>query len=752
MRLNLGIRRRLAPLMANDRRKIELLNSLLFSMPGTPIVYYGDEIGMGDNIYLGDRDGVRTPMQWTPDRNGGFSRADPARLYLPSIMDPGYGYEAVNVEAQQRSASSLLNWMKQMIGVRRQHRAFGRGTLRFILPGNRKICAYLRELEGEVILCVVNLARSAQAVELDLREFKGHVPVEILGREPFPPIGELPYLLTLPGYGFLWFLLEREADVPGWHADVPEPPPEFVTLVLREGWRSLRGGREERVLSEQVLPAWLQRQRWFAAKDGAIESIAIAAAVELPDEGPGYLLALVDVQLTGVEGAQRYWLPLGMSLDADAATSGAPLLPFTLARLRQGRRTGPIYDAMVEPRFPLAVIEAMRAGGELHHDGGRVRFSASPQLQDSPLDAAAEVQRLNVEQSNTSVVIGHRAVLKAYRRLQPGRHPEVEIGRFLTDVAGFAHVPPLLGDIEHVAADGTVTALGVLQGYVVNQGDGWTYTLGFLGRVLDEARLTGAIGDTVAERFADYRMLASVLGRRTAELHRALAADDDDPAFRAEPLRPAHVQGWRRDARRQARTAFASLGRLRRQLEAGPRALADALLERRGECLARIDAVADSDVSAAVTRLHGDYHLGQVLIAENDIVIIDFEGEPARSLDERRRKGSPLRDVAGMLRSFDYAAAAALLEQADQHAGSSSLLDGLAHDWRGAARKAFLDAYREHATGSPGWPDDPAAARRLIELFMLEKACYEICYEAANRPKWIAIPLRGVLDILDNGA
>jgi maltose alpha-D-glucosyltransferase/alpha-amylase len=231
-RINLGIRRRLAPLMDNDRRKIELMNSLLMSFPGTPIIYYGDEIGMGDNIYLGDRNGVRTPMQWSPDRNGGFSRCDPARLYLPIVMDPVYGYEAVNVEAQSRSLSSLLSWTKRLISVRRSTRVFGRGTLSFIGPANRSVLVFTRQYQNEVLLCVANLSRSAQAAEIDLLPWRGRIPHELLGRKLFPPIGEGPYLVTLAPYGFFWFqLIEPAAET----IEAPSLAPEFETLVVTHG-------------------------------------------------------------------------------------------------------------------------------------------------------------------------------------------------------------------------------------------------------------------------------------------------------------------------------------------------------------------------------------------------------------------------------------------------------------------------------------------------------------------------------------
>ena len=363
MRINLGIRRRLAPLLNNDRQKIELLNSLLLSMPGTPVLYYGDEIGMGDNVYLGDRDGVRTPMQWSSDRNGGFSTCDPQRLYLPPIMDPIYGYNTVNVEAQVRSPSSLLNWMKRLIAVCKQHSSFGLGTLKFLYPGNRKVLAYLREHEGESLLCIANLSRAAQAVELDLSRFKGRVPVELLGRSPFPPIGDLPYLLTLPGYGFYWFVLPEFADAPRWHDVLPEPMPEFTTLVMRDGWNSLTSGREAHELSTSVLPGFIAKQRWFAAKDDKIARADTTVLGTLGRRQLGdYLLLMATLELQARKETQSYFLPLDVSWDEAAGTPNWPLTPFTLAKARRGSKVGAVYDAFTSDQFVLALIDAMRQG------------------------------------------------------------------------------------------------------------------------------------------------------------------------------------------------------------------------------------------------------------------------------------------------------------------------------------------------------------------------------------------------------
>ncbi|WP_448206866.1 maltose alpha-D-glucosyltransferase [Azospirillum sp. sgz302134] len=763
MRINLGIRRRLAPLLQNDRRKIELLNSLLMSMPGTPVVYYGDEIGMGDNIYLGDRDGVRTPMQWSPDRNGGFSRADPARLYLPAIQDPIYGFQAVNVEAQQRNPSSLLNWMKRLIAVRQQHKAFGRGAFRLLYPGNRKILAYLRchttEEGEEIILCVANLSRSAQAVELDLKQFRTRVPVEMLGRTVFPPIGDLPYLLTIPAYGFYWFALAAEAELPTWHETVPEPVPDLLTVVVREGWHSLTSGHAREELSRDILQAYLPQQRWFAAKDRRIESAHVPMFARLEGPGDGFMLTWTDVRL-GDRGQQSYFLPLAMSWEENAGSAGWPLLPYTLAKVRRGPRTGAMFDAVQSDAFTLALLGNLREGRELPASTGVLRFTPTARMAELTLPEDVEVRRLGVEQSNSSVLVGAQAVLKVFRRLTPGAHPELEMGRFLTEVAGYANTPPLLGSVEHVAEDGTPTALVVVQAFIRNQGDGWTSTVDSLVRDLDDIRMglpqtreEGADG----ESFEIHIAMMATLGRRTAELHGALARQTGDPAFDPEPVTAADLKAWADAARRQAEVAFACLPGALDRMAPPVRQQAEGLLARRNEVMDRLAELADVPPQGLKTRIHGDYHLGQVLRAQNDWYLIDFEGEPAKTLEERRAKLSPLRDVAGMLRSFNYAAWAALLRIDEPGAleGTGAALEA-AQDWERRSTQAFLDAYRDalgDALGDgPGLPSDEAVERRLLSLFLMEKALYEIAYEAAHRPNWIGIPVKGVLGLLDGTA
>ncbi len=761
MRINLGIRRRLAPLMENDRRRIELMNSLLFSMPGTPIVYYGDEIGMGDNIYLGDRDGVRTPMQWSLDRNGGFSRADPARLYLPAIQDPIYGFQAVNVEAQIRSPSSLLNWMKRLIAVRQQRKAFGRGTLRFLYPGNRKVLAYLREhvhADGteETILCVANVSRASQAVELDLKQFRGLTPIELLGRTAFPPIGDLSYMLTLPAYGFYWFALSREAAVPDWHVALPEPMPELVTLVLASGWSALDGGRAGRDLAD-VLPTFLPKQRWFASKGRPIASVRLAAGGAIKGEGDGWFLGLHDVLFADGGDAERVFLPLSLSFDPEAGSPGWPLLPFTVARGRRGARVGAVYDAMADGRFALAALAAIHEGRIVAVGEGRVVCRPTARFQrEEPLAPDTVAERVGVEQSNSSVVIGPRYVAKAFRRLASGIHPEVEIGRFLTEVAGYANTPALMGTIEYEAADGTTTALAIVQAFVRNQGDGWRFTQNHLERELEDVALGVTGTDGAPPPPGDhgvYVALADRLGQRIAELHRAFATPTDDPAFAAEPVSADDLAAWRADARRKAEAAFDALAALGPEVPQSVREDAAALAGRRSEAFALVDAVAPVEPDGLIrTRIHGDLHLGQVLRTGDDFQVIDFEGEPNRSLADRRAKQSPLRDVAGMLRSFDQAAWSAQFALAGQGIERGERSAAHAEAWRRKASAAFLSAYRRTMAGGPGQPDVAGTTDGLLTLFLLEKACYEIVHEAAGRPGWLCIPIRGVAALLDRHA
>jgi maltose alpha-D-glucosyltransferase/alpha-amylase len=745
-RINLGIRRRLAPLLDNDRRKMELMNALLFSLPGTPVIYYGDELGMGDNYYLGDRDGVRTPMQWSADRNGGFSRADPQRLYLPPIMDAIYGYQSINVESQQRSPSSLLNWMRRMIMVRKNHAAFGRGTLRLLYPRNRKILAFVREHEDQRILCVFNMGRSAQAVELDLREFRGAVPVELMGGSAFPPVGDLTYLLTLPGYGFYWFMLATEVQEPRWHVPAPEPAPDFVTLVATDTWQSVLQGRCLESLERDVLPDFLVRQRWFAAKDAKIKAVALKPLATLQGRSSGYPLVSCQVSLAGGE-IQSYFLPLAIAWGSDRVTSTAPTLPFTLAKIRRGSRIGALLDAAKNQDFVVDLAMAMSRSRPAQQDS--LRFTNHPSLESIKEDVS--LRPIGAEQSNVSLIIGESMVLKLYRRIRPGVQPELEMAQFLTNVANFKNTPALLGAVELAEEGAEPLVLAVAFALVENQGDAWHVMVEALDRMLEDISLLPEAEpwqETLDRLYVFPLDLATKLGQRTAEMHRALATETDDPAFKAEPPSQDHVRRWCETISNDAERALASLQSAYPEANETTAQHITQLLAKRPALFAHLDMLTRLNLTGMLTRIHGDYHLGQVLVAKDDVVIIDFEGEPGRTLAERQEKTSPLRDVAGMLRSLDYAASAALERFATRAKALPEQVVAATTSWRERAGREFIDAYAETAHGIASVPQQRADAAALLELFLLQKTLYEISYEAANRPSWITVPVRGLLELL----
>jgi maltose alpha-D-glucosyltransferase / alpha-amylase len=880
MRINVGIRRRLAPLVDNNRRRIELLNSLLLSFPGTPILYYGDEIGMGDNIYLGDRNGVRTPMQWNSDRNAGFSRCDPARLYFPVVMDPIYGYQVINVEAQLSDQSSLLHWTRNMIALRKLFQVFGRGTLRFLNPENRKILAYIRDLDRgdgshETVLCVANLSRFAQPASLDLAEYEGFEPVEMLGYVPFPIITESPYALSLAPYSFLWLELQpanpKLASNPEAFLEVPRENPSEVSIavdLLSGGWPGLLAG-PGRPLLEAALQDWLPRQRWFGAKARKIQSVNILTWTEISTAGPDKVVskngaspAVVYVEIRYVDSAPDiYQVPLAISTtsDNDELKAGNP--ERILATLPTG--TGPrlLLDATTREDFRQSLLALIAQNSTLalsapptpNLDFPNSHPPASPILDLAPVPAdttltqpspasivspapitaqpgeAAAPPRADVakeripdvhsqreisvddrslalaarlearasnalkypepsgaissrvgsaEQSNTSIIYGNQLILKLFRRLQPGENPDVEIGRFLTEVAHFPHVAPFMGEIAMTALNGgSSTTVAMLQGLVPNQGDGWQWILeqlaGFFFRVavlpappavFIPSFLENPEPPQQALEFAAPSINAiALLGRRTAEMHLALATPTTDPGFAAEPFTTDDLS---RDARRideQIKTTFDAIESKIQSLPEKTATDVSLLVSRRDSLVARTNSISGITSAGQRIRIHGDYHLGQTLrialskfsdiagdAGDGDFVLLDFEGEPARSLSERRQKQSPLKDVAGMIRSLSYAAHSGLNQflntnHKDERTSDAGNLTAWATCWQDSASSAFLRSFRETIASNPQLLPPPEQSQALLEVYLLEKALYELLYELNNRPTWLPIPLAGIL-------
>jgi len=769
-RINLGIRRRLSPLLGNHRRKIELMNFLLFSLPGTPIVYYGDEIGMGDNYYLGDRNGVRTPMQWSADRNAGFSRANPQKLYLPIIIDPEYHYEAVNVENQEKNLSSLLWWMRRVIGMRKRFKAFGRGGIEFLNPSNPKVLAFIRRYEDEIILVVVNLSRFSQAVELDLSRFSGYIPEEVFSGNRFPPIKkESPYVFTLGFYDYFWFLLRKEGKEEeviraGRRGIIPE-------LIVSGGWDTVFEGKAKEELEEEVLPLYIQGHRGFGGKGRNMQGIKILE--NIPIERNSSISRLLFLEVRYTEGASdMYLLPISFATGDAAEKVMKEDSQRVLSRLKCEGGDGIIYDGVYDEEFRKNLLwmiarrhSAKGLEGQLVAYHGRFfkRFDDDEEL------LLKKSQVLQVERSNTSVLYGNELFFKLFRRLDEGINPDLEVGRFLTENASFPNVSPFAGAIEYRRPESKPIIVGILQAFVPNQGDAWKYALdslrGYFERVLSRKteiqEIPKAPPSLLEIAFQEvplllqelisgvYIEMTRLLGKRTAEFHLALSSDTEDPDFAPEPFSVLYQRSLYQSMQSLTKRV---LGLLRRNLKKLPDDLkeeANQVLGLEKQIIERFISLSKKKISAMKIRIHGDYHLGQLLMTGNDFIIIDLEGEPARALSERRLKRSPLRDVAGMIMSFHYAAYNSLLKHIPFGPEELQRLEPWAVLWYRYVSGVFLSSYFNTVKDAPFIPKDREELDIMLRAYLLEKAIYELGYELNNRPDWIRIPIKGIKDLLE---
>jgi maltose alpha-D-glucosyltransferase/alpha-amylase len=788
-RLNLGIRRRLAPLVENSRRRVELLNSMLFSLPGTPVIYYGDEIGMGDNVYLGDRNGVRTPMQWSSDRNGGFSRADTARLFAPPIQDPVYGYQAINVEAQERYPFSQLNFMKRLIAMRKQHRVFGRGSLEFVGCSNRKIFAYLRRDERETILCVVNLSRSVQPAELELQAFANQIPIEMTGLTEFPRIEGGPYFLTLGPYSFYWFALQSEpvqrtprvAATRDSNAAIAE---ELPALMVGADWQNILDGATRTILEQRALVPYLQRQRWFASKARQVRRARFTDWSRLRTGKLPSFLTVVSLEYTD-SWTESYFVPLTLVSDEEARAILSARPAAVMARIT-GARKGGLVDGFHDDETCDRILDVIGKGTELSSTRGGVRGGVIDRSAGVSLNGDRRWARPGGDQSNSVAFVNDALVLKLFRRIEPDINPEFEIGRFLTE-RHFARTPPLGGALEYLRPGLAPGTLAIVQASVKHQGTGWDFAMGELSRFYE--RVTARSARTVEGReqapatevaqgaspssalpgppvpsaapapffsaLTTYAVQsADTLGKRTAELHATLAGGTSD-AFVPEVIDRAALDAL---VTGMVRNAENSLDMLRRRFDT----LNDASREPAGAVLAAAEAVkARLNRLRAVNhtgwriRVHGDYHLGQVLRTEEDFMVLDFEGEPDRSIKERRAKQSPVKDVAGMVRSFGYAAYAALFAFTLHAPDTYPALEPWADAWQRAAADAFVNGYLTTVKLNRA---DPASGRLVPDVvswnamlrgFVLDKALYELAYELNHRPEWVRIPLLSIRKLVE---
>jgi maltose alpha-D-glucosyltransferase/alpha-amylase len=754
MRINLGIRRRLAPLTGNDRRRMELLNGLLFSMPGTPVLYYGDEIGMGDNVYLGDRNGVRTPMQWSADRNAGFSRANPQKMILPIIIDPEYHYEALNVEAQQSNPSSLLWWTKRLIALRKNFQAFGRGSVEFLHPTNPRVLAFVRRFGDELILVVANLSRHVQYVELELSAMKGMIPIELMGRTKFPPIGEAPYLLTLGGYDFYWFSLEASKQASQEQRLSGLGP---VPITCKSADELLFGS--QRALLEESLPAYLAARDWTT---GPVAAVRIVETVKIPREGdpsfPPLILTLLRAEYTEGE-PDHFVLPLSV-LPAGTATLAGTTPKSIIAHLRMGGADGSTSNAE-DPSAEAAgrvLLEAVARGATYRTTNGRVTAGV---VSGAKVDGGTDREARIVAEDRNGVGIGYGTsyVVKLYHRMEEGTAPELEVGRFLEASGVTGLCPRVLGSVEYRKNRDEPVTLAVVDEYVLNEGTAWQHARREIGRAYERvlAHASKVPPDVPTKPLVElaylepplqhveligaYRDLAAILGRRTAELHLALSASTD-PAFEPHPYSAMDQRSKYQTARNLVGRVLGLLRRSLAELSPQVHALAQPVLAAEEQILARFEPLLTQRIDAKQIRHHGDLHLGRALFTGKDFVILDVGGARDRRLSERRRKAGAFRDVAGMIRSFHVAAAtslAALRPEDRMHAEPWSFV------WERWASAAFFRGYLDTAKEAPFVPKSDAMVSVLVEAALLEKAFAELRNDLRRRPEMAWIPLSAIL-------
>jgi maltose alpha-D-glucosyltransferase/alpha-amylase len=732
-RINLGIRRRLAPLVERDRRRIELLNSLLLSMPGTPTLYYGDEIGMGDNIFLGDRHGVRTPMQWSDDRNGGFSRADPASLIAPTIMDPLYGFQAINVEAQARDTHSLLNWTRRMLAVRKQQKAFGRGNLKMLAPANRRIFAYLREYtspEGttEIILCVANMSRAAQAAELDLSAYAGKIPVEMIGGTSFPIITKLNYLLTLPPYGFYWFLLADDTQMPTWYVAPVERLPELRTIIIKQDVFDLLQPPARSILEQEALPTYLPKCPWFIYMGEFIGEVYLSRVIPFEDPTSHFAFLEIEIRRDGV--TETYFLPVGAVADHLAGTASQQL---ALTRLRKKRTVGLLTDAFTLPEFSQRVLRNMRNQVVQPLEDGELQFIASPQLAQVE-ERNSEIDLVATCDANGSVVIDGTMVLKPVRKLAEGNHPEIEISNYLTE-SGFANVVPFLGEVKRVDSQGRSYTLMILQAYISNQGDAWQWTQNTLERGLRDRLTAGTSSmDTQYPAMDELQSFAQTLGTRLGEMHRLLAKNTDS--------RFGYTEATAKDMNLWARHISDHLQQVLTILQDTNTKELTWLKSRKTKITALIKNLAKNAVGGILIRIHGNLHLAQILVARSDAYFVNFEDGTAADNTTRM---SPLVDVADILWSFEDAGTITLnAAQGVDASTETTRLQQISVKYRRKTSDAFYKAYKSVTAHLPhNWQSD-TGEESALRLARIDNRLREVL-KASHRPDWLHVPLDGLI-------
>jgi maltose alpha-D-glucosyltransferase / alpha-amylase len=783
-RVNLGIRRRLAPLMGDQRRRLELMSGLLFSLPGTPVLYYGDEIGMGDNVELGDRDSVRTPMQWSGAPNAGFSEAAPEQLYLPVVTDPEHHYKAVNVEVEQANPHSLLWWTKRLIALRKRHLAFGRGELQFLLPDNRHVLTFTRRFKDETILVVANLSRFFQPVELDLSEFEGRQPIELFGRIEFPMIGRGPYVLSLGPHEFLWLVLEPASAA----ASTAGPVPDLATLPAT-GMRDILEGRADGELMP-VLLGWIRERGWYRGHGRRLIGGEIVDRVEIP-MGTA-TAALIVLRVTYSEGdPDTYLIPLttaSLLYDSLVFADGMPchaeppgLRIAALAPVEGQPVAGFLVDASPDLGFTAHLINAIARRRRMRGVKGELVGKPGPLLRPATAGAlltAGDMLRagemMGPGETGPGEAVGSQAerqdlTLELRHAFEPGEDPEAELMRFLTG-HGATWAPRVFGELEYRPAEGGPGEAALLREALTHDGDVAEMTRMAISGFLEQAAAMPVPEKVTSITAADlyrvacedlppaahdlagsYLETARAIGQRIGEFHALLGSATDDPSFAPEPFTRLYQGSLFQSVDNLAVRVTRLLAARSDELEVSPAIDAGLVLGLRPELRQRLGPLLRERFSGSRIRAHGGLRLDQVMHSQRGIVMIDFEGDTSRPASERRLKRSPLRDVAAMIRAF-HEAALGRLRAADVggtlRPEDAETLDAWARLWHLWVSASFLGGYREATDEASFLPRRDEEWICLLDTLLIQDALESLYWDLRNEPDRVASSISGLLELL----
>ncbi len=754
-KINLGIRRRLAPLLGNNRRKIELMFWLLFSLPGTPVVYYGDEIGMGDNYYLGDRNGVRTPMQWNLDLNAGFSFANPQELYLPLIIDPQYHYASLNVANQEGDSSSLLWWMKQIISLRKRLKAFGRGDIKILFPNNSKVIAFSRHYREETILVVANLSKYPQQTEVDLSEYVGFLPEELLSRRKFHAIEKSPYMITIGPYYYYMFSLVQKKE------QVCVTKDGLLPLIKMEKWSKLSDDKTKEKL-EDILLSYLQCLGLSRGEGRPVQSVQILESTPISSVSHSHLLLLKMDYAEGPTGL--YLLPLSFASGDRAETLLTQFPQSLMAKFNVGDENIVAHDGAYDDKLREALLSLILRGKKIRDSRGNLIFySSKPSCRADEVSGLAS-KLLKFGKSTIYVQFNDLFLMKLYRLIDEGGNYEVEMTRFLTE-RGFHNIPHFCGAIEYRHPRAEPMAIGMLQGFVPNEGNAWNYTLDEVGRYfervlakkqeiqeppkgpeslleIDPERIPPLIKELLG---GVYLERVQLLGMRTGELHLALASSDD-PDFAPAPFTVFHQKSLYQSMKVTVDRTFFSLGRQIKDMPDDIKGLASNVFALKTEIQSQMKKLTQRKLNGSRIRIHGDYHLAQLLYTGNDFFIFGFDHDREYLID-RKLKRSPVVDLASMIMSFHCAIGTALFKHASARKEDLPLLE----PWKELCFKyvsgIFIRAYIKTVNGTGLLPSEMDKFEDMLNAFLLEKVISELG-RSLDKPKSLIIPLQGIIYLL----